>query len=384
MSREYYLDMAASTPVSESVLETIMDTMRNTWANPSSVHSKGVEAYNIIRQTKNTMAEYINCDPEEIVFTSGAAEANSLAILGYLRANPNTVFCTSNIEHKSILSMLEDCEMKEVFAVNSGGRIMLDELNYRLDDSLHYGYSSLVSIQAANSEIGVVQDIQGIAEVVHRHKGILHCDATQLFPYQRINVKKMGIDMMSISGQKIHAPKGIGFLYVRKGIKLKPLIYGTQSNGLRGGTENIPYIAGLGKAIEELGVKTSNSLCDLEVAYVRKYMEDRLLQKIDGCILNSYVKNKLSNLISISFKGIEAESLLLMLDINGIYVSSGSACNSGNTEPSYVLKAIQVPDEYIRGTIRITLPDDFTFDEADYVVEKIKSCVERLRKFAEK
>lgn len=395
MKEEFYLDNAATTCVAEEVIQSVFETMENEWYNPSSLYTPAQQTKAVVEKARKTIADYINCKPSEIIFTSGACEANSLAICGWRKKNSGYII-TSNIEHKSIVSIPN---IDYTIHVDEKGFFNFEELDTLINDvtefrkdflsqfssdiGIDYNFTFILSTQAANSEIGTIQDIKRIADIVHKYNGIFHCDATQLFPYQRIDVKKFGIDMLSMSGQKINTPKGIGFLYVKEGIELEPLIYGSQENGLRAGTENVPYIAGLAKAIELLDQKI-RPIEKPHIQYVRDYMEGKMLHSIGDCIINGSKNYRLPNNINISFKGIESESLLLMLNQHNIYVSAGSACNSGDSSPSYVLQAIKVPEDYIRGTIRITLPDDFTFDEADYVVGVIKDCVERLRKFGEK
>lgn len=261
MKEEFYLDNAATTFVVEEVIQSIFETMENTWGNPSSLHQKGIEAHAVVEKARKTIADYINCKPSEIIFTSGACEANSLAMAGWEKCHCGFGLISS-IEHKSLISAWKYVygEVdRHIIPVDNNGFVDLD----RLDELCHEivdienegGFDLFVSIQAANSEIGTCQKIQQISKIVHKYNGIFHCDATQLFPYQRIDVKKLGIDMMSMSGQKIHAPKGIGFLYVKEGIELEPLIYGSQENNMRGGTSNVPYIVGLAKAIELLDKK---------------------------------------------------------------------------------------------------------------------------------
>ncbi len=370
-----YLDTAATTKVRPETIKTITDTMTDIWGNPSSLHQLGIKAKSILDNSRKTISKHINCEPNEIIFTSGACEANSLAICGYLNKHPHSVLATTPIEHKSIQSLCTDNNYNTRFVcVDHKGRVDLEHLKQLCSETYLHGYSYiLVSIQSANSEIGTIQDIVEISNIVHRYNGIFHTDATQLFPYQKLNMKELGIDMLSMSGQKINAPKGIGFLYVKDGIDLKPLIYGSQMESRRGGTENIPYIAGLSKAIE---------LLQYENTYVQS-MRDYLLNKFENSgldyIINGDLENRLPNNINISFKSVEAESLLLLLDMNGICVSSGSACNSKSIQVSSVLKSIGVPEDYIHGTIRITLSNDIIFDELDYVYEKIIESVNRLR-----
>ena len=297
MKEEFYLDNAATTCVADEVIQSIFETMENTWGNPSSLHQKGIEAHAVVEKARKTIADYINCKPSEIIFTSGACEANSLAILGYLRSHyyEDIVTVQTKIEHKSIDSLRFSYEYNhhgghlsgEWAEVNVNGLVDVVFLYSLLSDITFDGFLPFVSIQAANSEIGSVQDIAKIGKTVHDFGGIFHCDATQLFPYQRIDVKKLGIDMMSMSGQKIHAPKGIGFLYVKEGIELEPLIYGSQELQRRAGTENIPYIVGLAKAIELLDKKFKNQTLEQpDIYFVRNYMQNLLCEEIDDCILN--------------------------------------------------------------------------------------------------
>lgn len=370
-----YLDNAATTKIHPEVIKTITDTMTSVWGNPSSIHKLGQQAKSILDNSRKTISQHMNCKPNEIVFTSGACESNSLAICGYLDKHSHSVLITTDIEHKSIQSLCIDRTYNTRYVrVDNKGRVDLEHLNQLCKETYLNGYSHmLVSIQSANSEIGTVQDIKSISSIAHKYNGVFHTDATQLFPYQKIDVEDLGIDMLSMSGQKINTPKGIGFLYVKDDINLKPLIYGSQMETRRGGTENIPYITGLSKAIE---------LLQYENTYIQS-MRDYLLGKFKNSgldyIVNGDLENRLPNNISISFKNIEAESLLLLLDINGICVSSGSACDSKSIQASSTLKAIGVDEDYIHGTIRITLSDEITFDELDYVYEKIIQGVRRLQ-----
>ncbi len=374
-----YLDNAATTKVHPEVIKTITDIMINIWGNPSSLHEVGQRAKQILDNSRKTISQHINCKPNEIVFTSGACESNSLGICGYLDKHPYSVLITTPIEHKSIKALCEDNNYSIRYVrVNNKGRIDLEHLKQLCGETCLHGYSHmLVSIQSANSEIGTTQDIKSISNIVHMYNGVFHTDATQLFPYQKIDVKELGIDMLSMSGQKINAPKGIGFLYIKNGIDLKPLIYGSQMEFRRGGTENIPYIAGLAKSIE---------LLQYENTYVQS-MRDYLLNKFKSSgmdyIINGDLENRLPNNINISFKGIESESLLLLLDMNNICISSGSACDSKSIQVSSVLKSIGVPKDYIHGTIRITLSNDIFFDELDYVYQKIVDSVNRLKSLME-
>lgn len=370
-----YLDHAATTKIHPEVIKTITDTMTHIWGNPSSIYKKGLEAKQVLDHSRETISQAMNCRPDEILFTSGACESNSFAIQGYINQHKNSVLITTPIEHKSIQALCNDNPYDIRYVnVDSKGRVDLGHLEQLCSRIYRDGNPVFVSIQSANSEIGTIQDVRAISEIVHRYHGVFHTDSTQLFPHQKLDVTKFGMDMLSMSGQKINAPKGIGLLYSRNGIKLKPLIYGNQMEARRGGTENIPYIAGLSKAIELLHYDNSY------VRSLRDYFINRLHHSGLDFLINGDFRHRLPNHISISFQGIEAEALLLMLDMNQICVSGGSACDSRHVQVSPVLKAIGVPEAYIHGTIRITLSNDNTFDEIDYACEKIAESCSFLRK----
>lgn len=371
-----YFDTAATTPVKKEVIEEITTVMSEIYGNPSSIHKLGQVAKEKVNEARKIIATYFNVSPSEIIFTSGACESNSLAILGAINGNSITNFITTPIEHKSIELICENLITKiNVYkcAVNSDGKVNLDNLK-QLCLSLK-NEKFLVSVQAANSEIGTIQDINEISNIVHSCNGLLHVDATQLIPFQKVNIKKANIDLLSFSGQKIGAPKGIGVLYVKKGLKLQPLIFGSQMDGKRGGTENVPYIAGLAKAIELL-----NCCVHTNVLNQRDYLIEQLQKEFcnQDFIINGSIKSRLPNNVNISFKKINGESLLVLLDLDGICISTASACASKSHKPSTVLQSIGVNDEYINGTIRITLPEDVTKDEIDYFIERLSIYVKQL------
>lgn len=366
-----FLDHASTTPVHPLVIQTIAETLTDVYGNPSSLHTPGRQAKAILDTSRQAIARRINADPSGIIFTSGACEANSLALQGYLDLYDDSVLITTPIEHKSILALCEEKFPNTVYIpVDENGFVSPGHL-----DRICAGLFSrrrphlLVSIQAANSEIGTVQNLKRLSEIVHQYGGVFHTDATQLFPYEKIDVRNTGIDLLSMSGQKIRAPKGVGFLYTGSDIRLKPLIYGSQMEGRRGGTENIPYIAGLKKAVELIDYDAT------DMTAVRDYM----LRKLEGygalCRINGPLKNRLPNNINISFRNTDGEALLLLLDSFGICVSAGSACNSDALLPSPVLTAIGVPQEYIHGTLRITLSTDTTQKEADYFLKNLQTSL---------
>jgi cysteine desulfurase len=366
-----YLDMAATTKPKEEVIETIVSVLREDWGNPSSKYHFGKRAKTIVEESRITIAEFIGAKPSEIIFTSGACESNSLAIIGYLKKNPG-LFFTTEIEHKSIMNCSKTINT-EYIPVNKYGDVNLSILNSILGD--YYSRNKLVSIHFANNEIGTIQDIKEIAKIVHSNNGILHTDATQIISDRPINVEELGIDMMSFSGQKFGAPKGIGVLYVRDGIKLEPIIYGSQENSLRGGTENVAYIAGLAKATELIEYPRCNG-------FGRNLFMGRLRHKINDIYLIGDETWRLQNNICVCIKGVESNTLVGCLDVEDVLISTGSACNSSSIEPSYVLKAIGIPEEDIYSVVRITADfDKMTIEEMEEVTYKIANEVEMLRSF---
>jgi cysteine desulfurase len=321
-----YLDNAATTEVFPEVIEIITETMRKTWGNPSSMHNLGFEAKKKLDFYRKSIAEKFNCFPDEIIFTSGACESNSLALNG-------KTITTTSIEHKSVVGQIR-------LPVDHLGFVLLPKQKIETDT---------VSIQAANSEIGTIQDIESLSKIFKDK--IFHTDATQYLPYYPIDCQKewRNVDMFSMSGQKIHGPKGIGFLYCKRGTPLKPLIHGAQEQGRRGGTENLPYIAGLWKAIEMLDYNNE--------VLIRK--RNLLLGGIKefglNFVVNGSIYHRLPNNLNVAFKGIDSRELLGVLNEFGIYCSTGSACNSGSKEISNVIQAIGLDKEYINGVLRFSL-----------------------------
>lgn len=362
-----YLDNAATTKPKREVIDAINKCLLDDWGNPSSLYKFGIRAKDIVDESRRKVAKLIGAKPSEIIFTSGACESNSHAICGYLKSH-NAHFITTNIEHKSIMNIAEDYKDRiTIIPVDKNGFVdveALENILKELDD-----INTLVSIQWANNEIGTIQNMEEISTIVHRYNGVLHTDATQIIPDRKIDV--IGIDMMSFSGQKLGATKGIGVLYVKNGIELSPIIYGSQEKSRRGGTENVPYIAGLGEAIKHLKYPTSEN---------RDYFVERILSEIDYCYLvGCDYRNRLKNNASICFKGVESESVLLMLDQRDICVSSGSACNSASLKPSYVLEAIGLPEDEINSVVRFTFGED-TIEDIDIAIEEVKKAITLLRK----
>ena len=372
-----YLDNAAGTRPYPEVIRTVDSVLENHYGNASADNSLGHDARMIVDSVTNQVARDINCSPDEIIWTSGACEANSLAIIGTLDVN-DMIFCTTNLEHTSTIEAMRDCEsyVKYLLKTDNYGNIHIAALEQTLHEvSSRYG-SPFVSISYANSEIGVIQDIKTIASIVHKYNGLLHVDATQMYPWYKIDVKDLGIDLMSVSGQKMHCVKGIGFLYVRDGIRLRTLIYGAQQEGRRGGTYPTHLIAAFGTALEITREHDSFGA----VWGLRNNLLFRLLQ-IEGAHLNgpAVTANRLPNNISLTIDGVSADRLTTLCDMMGIIIAKGSACKSYEPTPSKALLAIGLTEEQALNTIRISLGMLNSLAEIEYAAGIIANMVERIR-----
>ena len=364
--KQYFLDTASTTRPYKEVVDTVVDVMYNHYGNPSSTHEMGQDARNIIENVRDQIATDINCEPKNIIFLSGACEANSLAF------TTSKKIITTKLEHKSIEMLRKDVAY---FNNDEYGNVILDSNTLcRLGE-----HNWLASVHAANSEIGVTQDIESISKFVHRYNNILHVDATQLFPERRIDVKELGIDLMSVSAQKFHGPRGIGFLYCKDGIELRPLIGGSQEDGRRGGTYNTPAIAGMGKALE-INRGITHDYINVCTKFNRNELAKKILE-IPGVHLNGpkLDTNRLCNNISIRIDGVKANDLVTLASMYGIYISAGSACSSGEAIPSSTLKAIGLTDEQALNTIRITVDETLNQHDISNVVNILKNLIERLR-----
>ena len=375
-----YLNSAAGTKPYPEVIETITDVLENHWGNPHDSTSFGHDAQMIIHNVTQQVADDINCDPDEIIWTSGAAEANSLAIMGILEYNSDMNLHTTLLEHASINELTKHLPSHRFSHTSndSEGYINQEALENALIWYRTHGVRVLVSIAISNSEIGAIQNIAAISKLVHRYNGILHCDATQVYGWTKIDVKEAGIDLMSVSGQKIHATKGVGFLYVKNGIALQPLIYGSQQEGRRAGTLPTHLIAGFGKALE-----LARS-CDVwsKVKKMRDKMQDELL-KIQGAHINGPKEQrllKMPNIISLTIDGVNAETLVTMCSLLDIYISKGSACKSYEPTPSETLLAIGLTEQQALNTIRISLDEFNTEEEIMRAADIITQLVEQIRK----
>jgi len=367
-----YLDNAATTKVDDKVTKKIREVFVDNYGNASSSHSYGRKAREIINNAREKIAKFIGTDTSEIIFTSGGTESNNLALKGLALANPNKKhIITSVIEHPAILETCRALEKEgykvDYIGVGADGIVDIKEIEKKIGkDTL------VVSVMHVNNEIGTIQPVKEIGKVCKRAGVYFHTDAVQGF--MKVGLDLTNVDLMSVSGHKVHAPKGVGFLYVKKGTKINPILTGGgQESGMRSGTENIPGIVGLAAALD---VKVDKKNIEM--------IRDKLLKKIltiEGSKLNGSAEERVYNNINVSFYGIEGESLMLMLDKNGIYVSTGSACASVKLSESHVLKAIGVEELYIHGSLRLTL-GDISEEDVDYVFEKIRVGVEKLREIS--
>lgn len=373
-----YLDCAATAGyrnVDDIIVDTITNAMKNNWYNPSSLYSDSANVRDKINKCRINIANFINAESNEIYFTSGASESNSWAIQGWINNHVNDfkTIITTKIEHKSILECVENNTDErldiEYISVNKCGRLNMFEFEEKLADAQKWDEKIFVTIHHANNEIGTIQDVKKIAELVHKYNGIIHVDATQTFGHIPIDIKDLGVDMMSASGHKISPVlKGIGILYKNGSTDIKPLIYGSQEGGIRGGTENTYGIIGLNKALEYCDLSNIDDLSRKRNCFID------VLETNFGCKLNGHRKYRLPNNVNVTFpQNVTGESLLHSLDMCGMAVSTGSACNSQKIKMSYVLKEIGISDDDALKTIRITLPEDITYNDIDnFIRETIK------------
>ncbi len=377
--RFIYADNAATTAVSEKVLNAMLPHFTKAYGNASSIYKLGRDAQRDIEEARAKVAKALGADPKEIFFTSCGSESDNWAIKGVaenMAKRGKKHIITSVFEHHAVLHTCEYLE-KHGFEVtyvpvSSDGFVNPEDIKNAIRPD-----TALVTIMYANNEIGTIQPIEEIAKICKEKKVIFHTDAVQAVGHIDIDVKKQGIDMLSLSGHKIHAQKGIGVLYVRKGIVLPNLIHGGgQERGKRAGTENVPAIVGLGVAIEEATKNISEK--NSKILPRRNKLIDGIL-KLPYTRLNGDREKRLPGNLNISIEGIEGESLLLMLDMNGICASSGSACTSGSLDPSHVLLAIGLKHEVAHGSLRLSIEDDVTDEDVDYILEVIPKVVERLR-----
>lgn len=379
MSRIIYLDNAATTQVSEAVLDEMLPFFRQTYSNPSAVYSFAGEGRKAVDRARGQAAELIGARAEEIYFTGGGTESDNWALKAAAEAysQKGKHIITSKIEHHAVLHTCEHLE-KQGFEVtyldvDEEGRISLEELKAAIRPD-----TVLISVMMANNEIGTIEPIAEIGRLAHEKGVLFHTDAVQAYGHIPINVDEMNIDMLSASGHKFNGPKGIGILYIRKGVKIRSFIHGgAQERSRRAGTSNVPGIVGFGRAAQLAG-ETMEERRKKELL-LRDHLIERVLSEIPYVRLNGHRTDRLPNNVNFCFRFVEGESVLILLDQLGICASSGSACTSGALDPSHVLLAIGLPHEIAHGSLRLTLSEETTLEELDFVVDELKKIIERLR-----
>ena len=378
-----YLDAAATTKPNKKVVDAMLPYLYEKWYNPSSLYEGAINVKKDIELAREIVGNFIGASSDEIYFTSSGSESNCWAIQGFVNywlakgVVPSIV--TTKIEHKSIMSCVDNLYNVDLhyIDVDKNGFINLEQLDkvLRCNGALGLHKVILVSVQFSNNEIGTIQHIKRIAELTHKYHSVFHTDAVQSFGKIPINVDELGIDMLSASGHKIGAPKGVGILYKNKDVNINPIIYGSQMDNMRGGTENAAYIVGMAEAVK---------LCNVEHDVIMEMCKKRdyfisLLEFEFGCKLNGDAKFRLPNNINVTFpQNITGEAMLYTLDLSEIKVATGSACNSRSIEPSHVLKTIGLGNEDAIKTVRFTLPDDITYNDINHVVDEIGKCIKLL------
>ena len=374
-----YLDNAATTKTAPEVVDAMLPYFSEYYGNASTIYSLGAESKKAMDHARQTIADSLGAKPEEIYFTAGGSESDNWALKATAEAyaSKGKHIITTKIEHHAILHTCKYLEKRgfeiTYLNVDRDGLISLDELKAAIRPD-----TILISVMFANNEIGTIEPIAEIGEIAKEHGVLFHTDAVQAYAQVPIHVDEMHIDMLSASGHKLNGPKGIGFLYIRKGVKIRSFVHGgAQERSRRAGTENIPGIVGLGAAVERaMRIMDSKTRKEIEL---RDYLIGRLENEIPHCWLNGHRTKRLPNNINFSFLFIEGESMLIMLDMKGICASSGSACTSGSLDPSHVLLAIGLKHEEAHGSLRLTLSEDSTKEEMDIVAEEVKKIVQRLR-----
>jgi cysteine desulfurase len=372
-----YMDSGATTKPYKEVVDFAMEYLTDKWHNPSALYSKAANVKSDVENSRKIVADFIHANPEEIIFNSGSTEGNNHVIRGFddmTSGKKSTIYITP-IEHKSILNAAANpCihSQVEYISVDEYGLVDLDALEKQLKGKKS---AFLVSVMAANNEVGSVNKLQRIAEIVHKHNGIFHMDATQLLPHYNVNVNELGADLLTGSAHKLGGIKGTGFLYVRSGINLPPLLFGEQESGSRGGTENVMGIMALAKAIELTKADMTNRTMLMTIK------RNNLIKGLErlGCKLNGVYMHRLPNNVNVTLPpGVSGESIVYLLDLDGIYISTGSACNSKNVEPSHVLKAIGLTDDEANRSVRFTITEETTDEQIDYVLDCVEKSIKLL------
>lgn len=367
-----FLDNASTTPLSPSTKQYIIKTL-DTFGNPSSLHQEGIQANKLISHTRESVSKFINADTENIIFTCSGSSSNTLAIKGYATNHKCRLFY-SPLLHKSAQKCIKSTNLiTEELKVDSQGFIDIDDFESKMNPIM---YKPFVVIEYANSEIGTIQDVKRIIEITHKYNGVVYLDCTGSIPTIQLDVNALDVDMAGFSGHKLGALKGCAILYKKKSIQLEPLIYGTQEQGLIGGTQNTLGIATLGYVVENYDYSSISPV-------IRDSVYDYIMKNIpDSYIVGAPIGDKrLHHNLYMCFKGIEGESLMMLLDMYGIEVSTGSACSSGSLQPSSTLVAIGMNKEDIHSCIRMSFSGNESMEDVNYVCHKLKECVEKLRNF---
>ena len=374
-----YLDNAATTRLSETAFEAMRPYMLDQFANPAGTYSFASGAANAVEEARKQLAGVIGAKPGEIFFTSGGTESDNWALKGVMQANAakGRHLITSAIEHHAILHSAEALKKQgydvTILPVDSDGVVDLDALEKAIRPD-----TVLISVMAANNEVGTLEPLEKIGEIAHAHGVLFHTDAVQAFCHVPLDVERMHIDLLSASGHKFHGPKGVGLLYVRKGVKIAPFMDGgAQEKKRRAGTTNVPGIVGMAAAAAE-AVAHMDEIAGKEIA-VRDHLIARIEKEIPHAKLNGHSTQRLPGNVNFCFRFIEGESMLMLLDDSGVCASSGSACTSGSLDPSHVLLALGLPHEIAHGSLRLTLSEETTIADADFVVDTLKGIIERLR-----
>ena len=374
-----YLDNAATTRLSETAFEAMRPYMLDQFANPAGTYSFASGAANAVEEARKQLAGVIGAKASEIYFTSGGTESDNWALKGVMQANAakGRHLITSAIEHHAILHSAEALKKQgydvTILPVDSDGVVDLDALEKAIRPD-----TVLISVMAANNEVGTLEPLERIGEIAHAHGVLFHTDAVQAFCHAPLDVERMHIDLLSASGHKFHGPKGVGLLYVRKGVKIAPFMDGgAQEKKRRAGTTNVPGIVGMAAAATE-AVAHMDEIAKKEIA-VRDHLIERIEKEIPHAKLNGHRTQRLPGNVNFCFRFIEGESMLMLLDDSGVCASSGSACTSGSLDPSHVLLALGLPHEIAHGSLRLTLSEETTIADADFVVDTLKGIIERLR-----
>lgn len=377
-----YFDHAATTPCDKRVVDAMIPYFTGEFGNADSQHAYGRETAKAVADAREKIANLIGCKPNELYFTGSGTEADNWALKGaalHNRDKGNRVIISS-IEHHAILNAAEWLEKNGFkvtrLPVDKTGLISPSDLEKVIDDK-----TTAVSVMYVNNEVGTVEPIRELAEIAHRHGALFHSDCVQAIPYMKIDVKELGVDLMSMSGHKFYGPKGIGALYIRNGVKLDKLICGGgQERSQRGGTTNTPLVVGMAKALEIASKEMTANNAFIE--RLRDRFVDRVLKEIPYVRFNGNKEHRIPSVANFSFEFVEGEGILMLMDFNGIAVSSGSACSSGSLDPSHVLLAMGVPIEVSHGSIRFSFGKDNTMEEVDYTVDKLKETISKLREMS--